>query len=114
MQMAGLDVTHRTILPAARFGEFRDLGTPVGELAADLLDYFWRFHRTTYGFDGVPIHIPSEYMFAFDRRTYANCDNVSGHSLDRVCREVAQLVSDYPDRLTIASTGGMPIRTSAG
>ena len=31
-------------------------------------------------FDGVPIHIPSEYMFAFTQSTYANCDNVSGPS----------------------------------
>lgn len=57
-------------------------------------------------FDGIPIHIPAEYMFAFNQDTYANCDNVSGHSLDRVCREIAELVHLYPDRLTIASTGG--------
>lgn len=57
-------------------------------------------------FDNVPIHIPGEYMFAFSRDTYANCDNVSGHSLDRVCSEVSRLVQEYPDRLTIASTGG--------
>lgn len=57
-------------------------------------------------FDNVPIHIPGEYMFAFSRDTYANCDNVSGHSLDRVCGEVARLVDEFPDRLTIASTGG--------
>lgn len=57
-------------------------------------------------FDNVPIHIPSEYMFAFSPLTYANCDNVSGHPLDRVCREVEQLVKQWPDRLTIASTGG--------
>lgn len=57
-------------------------------------------------FDNVPIHIPGEYMHAFDALTYGNCDNVSGHALDRVCREVAQLVKLYPDRLTIASTGG--------
>jgi len=31
---------------------------------------------------------------------------VSGHSLDRVCDEVARLVREYPDRLTMASTGG--------
>ncbi len=36
-------------------------------------------------FDNVPIHIPSEYMFALTRSTYGNCDNVSGHSLVRVC-----------------------------
>lgn len=57
-------------------------------------------------FDGVPIHIPGEYMFAFSRDTYANCDNVSGHSLERVCGEISRLVKEYPDRLTIASTGG--------
>ena len=57
-------------------------------------------------FDNVPIHIPSEYMFAFSRSTYANCDNVSAHPLDRVAKEVERLVKEYPDRLTMASTGG--------
>ena len=57
-------------------------------------------------FDNVPIHIPAGYMFALMRSTYGNCDNVSGHPLDRVCREVAKLVKEFPDRLTLASTGG--------
>ena len=57
-------------------------------------------------FDNVPIHIPGEYMFTFDQYTYANADNVSGHPLERVCREVEQLVKQWPDRLTMASTGG--------
>jgi NADPH-dependent glutamate synthase beta subunit-like oxidoreductase/dihydroorotate dehydrogenase/ferredoxin len=57
-------------------------------------------------FDNVPIHIPSEYMFTFNPLTYANSDNVSGHPLDRVCREVGQLIKRWPDRLTMASTGG--------
>ncbi|MFA5141000.1 MAG: FAD-dependent oxidoreductase [Elusimicrobiota bacterium] len=57
-------------------------------------------------FDNVPIHIPAEYMFAFTQDTYANCDNVSGHPLDRVCKEVERLRKEFPDRLTMASTGG--------
>ena len=57
-------------------------------------------------FDNVPIHIPGEYMFTFNPLTYGNSDNVSGHPLDRVCREVEQLTMDWPDRLTMASTGG--------
>jgi NADPH-dependent glutamate synthase beta subunit-like oxidoreductase/dihydroorotate dehydrogenase len=57
-------------------------------------------------FDGADIHIPSEYMFAFTQSTYANCDNVSGHHLERVRREVERLVREFPDRLTMASTGG--------
>jgi len=57
-------------------------------------------------FDGLHIHIPSEYMVTFTENTYGNSDNVSGHSLDRVCKEVARLVKEFPDRLTAASTGG--------
>jgi dihydropyrimidine dehydrogenase (NAD+) subunit PreA len=57
-------------------------------------------------FDNIPIHIPSEYMFTFNPLTYGNSDNVSGHPLDRVCREVEQLIKKWPDRLTMASTGG--------
>jgi NADPH-dependent glutamate synthase beta subunit-like oxidoreductase/dihydroorotate dehydrogenase/Pyruvate/2-oxoacid:ferredoxin oxidoreductase delta subunit len=57
-------------------------------------------------FDNVPIHIPGGYMFTFNPSTYANADNVSGHPLDRVCREVEELNTKWPDRLTMASTGG--------
>jgi len=57
-------------------------------------------------FDNLPIHIPGQYMHLFDGGTYGNCDNVSGHNLDRVCGEVEALIKEYPDRLTVASTGG--------
>lgn len=59
-------------------------------------------------FDGVDIHIPGEYMFTFGnkKKTFANCDNVSEHTLDRVCTEIKRLINEFPDRLTMASTGG--------
>ncbi len=57
-------------------------------------------------FDGLEIHIPGEYMWVWDDKTFANCDNVSDHPLDRVCEEVSRLVKEYPDKLTLASTGG--------
>ena len=57
-------------------------------------------------FDNVSIHIPGEYMHVFESNTYGNCDNVSGHPLNRVCKEIKKLVKEYPDRLTMASTGG--------
>ena len=57
-------------------------------------------------FDNVPIHIPAAYMFSFGRTTFGNCDNVSEHSLDRVCGEIERLRREYPDRLTAGSTGG--------
>jgi NADPH-dependent glutamate synthase beta subunit-like oxidoreductase/dihydroorotate dehydrogenase/NAD-dependent dihydropyrimidine dehydrogenase PreA subunit len=57
-------------------------------------------------FDNIPIHIPGEYMFSFNPLTYGNSDNVSGHPLDRACREIETLVKQWPDRLTVGSTGG--------
>ena len=57
-------------------------------------------------FDGLPIHIPADYMHVFDPQTYGNADNVSDHPLERVCRELETLVREYPDRLIGASTGG--------
>lgn len=57
-------------------------------------------------FNNLAIHIPAKYMHLFNTNTYGNCDNVSGHSLDQVCREVESLIKLYPDRLTMASTGG--------
>ncbi len=57
-------------------------------------------------FDGLDIHIPGEYMFKITNDTYANCDNVSGHPLERAAKEAAQLVEEYPDRLIMVSTGG--------
>jgi NADPH-dependent glutamate synthase beta subunit-like oxidoreductase/dihydroorotate dehydrogenase len=57
-------------------------------------------------FDNVPIHIPAAYMFSFGRTTFGNCDNVSDHALDRVCGEIGRLRREYPDRLTVGSTGG--------
>ncbi len=57
-------------------------------------------------FDDLPIHIPERYMNQFNELTYGNCDNVSGHNLDRVCGEIEQLINEYPDKLIAASTGG--------
>ena len=57
-------------------------------------------------FDNQPIHIPGGYLFGMGRTTLGNCDNVSDHPLDRVCGEVGRLIREYPDRLTLASTGG--------
>lgn len=57
-------------------------------------------------FDGIPIHIPSQYMTCFTPDTYGNCDNVSGHPLDRLVKEIKILRQEFPDRLIGASTGG--------
>jgi NADPH-dependent glutamate synthase beta subunit-like oxidoreductase/dihydroorotate dehydrogenase len=94
----------------------REISTPFLLSAAPPTDGFeqmkkayeagWSGGVMKTAFDNVPVRIPGEYMHAFNPLTWGNCDNVSGHPLDRVCREVERLVKLYPDRLTMASTGG--------
>jgi inosine-uridine nucleoside N-ribohydrolase len=53
--MIGLDVTHKALVGPAHYERLRSSGR-TGTLVAELLEFFNEFHRTTYGFDGSPIH----------------------------------------------------------
>jgi inosine-uridine nucleoside N-ribohydrolase len=53
--MIGLDVTHKAILGATVAERLRASGR-VGAFAAELNEFFTRYHRKTYGWDGAPIH----------------------------------------------------------
>ncbi len=55
--MCGLDVTEKALVLPEEFEEFRSLGTPVAVLVAELLDFFWKFHKEL-GFEGAPLHDP--------------------------------------------------------
>ncbi len=113
LRIAGYDV-EPVSLQADFFG--RTLSSPFllsASPASDGYDQMKRAYEEGWAggimktaFDNLPIHIPAAYMTCFDESTWGNCDNVSDHPIDRVCREVARLVKEYPDRLTGASTGG--------
>jgi inosine-uridine nucleoside N-ribohydrolase len=53
--MVGLDVTHKALFTAAHAERLRGAGA-VGRAVAELADFFLRFHRQRYRFDGAPIH----------------------------------------------------------
>ena len=53
--MIGLDVTHKAILGPAVEERLRAAGR-IGTFVAELNDFFSRYHRETYGWDGAPIH----------------------------------------------------------
>jgi inosine-uridine nucleoside N-ribohydrolase len=55
LTMIGLDVTHKALFLPAHAERVRAAGR-VGELVADLFDFYHRFHAATYGFAGSPIH----------------------------------------------------------
>jgi inosine-uridine nucleoside N-ribohydrolase len=55
LTMVGLDVTHQALLTPERAERIRRSGQ-VGEVVAQLLDFYSVFHRETYGWEGSPIH----------------------------------------------------------
>ncbi|MCL6526944.1 MAG: nucleoside hydrolase [Thermaceae bacterium] len=56
LMMCGLNLTHQTPATPDRVARFRALGTPVGEVTAQLLEFFRKHHQERYGWEGAPIH----------------------------------------------------------
>ncbi|ABA79074.1 nucleoside hydrolase [Rhodobacter sphaeroides] len=53
-----LDVTHKAVTDRARVARFREMGTRIGELVEEWMDFFERFDREKYGSEGAPLHDP--------------------------------------------------------
>jgi inosine-uridine nucleoside N-ribohydrolase len=64
MTMVGLDVTHQALVRTEHKERLRVAGR-VGRTVAELLDFYDRFHREVYGFDGSPIHDAVALAYAF-------------------------------------------------
>lgn len=62
--MIGLDVTHKAILRSPVAERLR-AGGRVGAFVAELNEFFSRYHRGTYGWDGAPIHDAVALAHAF-------------------------------------------------
>jgi inosine-uridine nucleoside N-ribohydrolase len=89
--MIGLDVTHKALVGRAHTEQLRGSGR-VGAMVAELLDFYGRFHRETYGWDGSPIHDAVAVAHAFrpglveTRRTgvRVDCDGELGRGRTNV------------------------------
>jgi inosine-uridine nucleoside N-ribohydrolase len=53
LTMVGLDVTHKALFTKEHIAR---LEGRVGEMVTELLQFYDRFHREVYGFEGSPIH----------------------------------------------------------
>src|SRR5205823_15056191 len=53
--MVGLNVTHQALLTDEHAARLRENGR-VGNVVADLLDFYGVFHKQVYDFEGSPIH----------------------------------------------------------
>ena len=55
LTMVGLDVTHRALMTRAHTERLAAAGS-AGTLVAELFDFYARFHRRRYGWEGAPVH----------------------------------------------------------
>jgi inosine-uridine nucleoside N-ribohydrolase len=62
--MVGLDVTHQAIFGPAPTAQLKAAGR-VGAMVAELLEFYGRFHKQSYGWDGSPIHDAVAMAHAF-------------------------------------------------
>ena len=56
--MLPLDVTHKALITPPRIERFVAMGTPPGDTAAGLMDFFERYDVDKYGSEGGPLHDP--------------------------------------------------------
>ncbi len=59
MVVMPLDVTHKVLSTRARVEAFRAMGSEVGRVCAEWLDFFERYDMEKYGGDGAPLHDPT-------------------------------------------------------
>jgi inosine-uridine nucleoside N-ribohydrolase len=62
--MIGLDVTHQAIFGPEPTAQIKEAGR-VGAMVAELLEFYGRFHKESYGWEGSPIHDAVAMAHAF-------------------------------------------------
>lgn len=92
--MFGLNASHQAIANPARVQLFRDLGTPVGEFVAVLLEFFAEHHLERYGWDGGALHDPLTVAWLLrpelfqTQKMFVEIDTTAGPSLGRTNADV--------------------------
>lgn len=66
-----LDVTHKALTTNLRIDALRSLGTQVGTVSAQWLEYFERFDEEKYGTDGGPLHDPNVIAYLLQPELYS-------------------------------------------
>jgi purine nucleosidase len=69
--MMPLDVTHKALTTKKRIEAFRKLGTRVGKVTAEMLEFFERFDEQKYDSDGGPLHDPCVIAYLIQPKLFA-------------------------------------------
>ena len=109
LTMFGLNLTHQCLATPDRVAKFRALGTKVGTVTAELLEFFKRSYNKRYGFAGPALHDPCTiaYLIQPDLFTvqamHVEVDVLPGPSFGRTVCDVWN-VTGKPANCDVAMT----------
>ena len=109
LTMFGLNLTHQCLATPDRVAKFRALGTKVGTVTAELLEFFKRAYNKRYGFAGPALHDPCTiaYLIQPDLFTvqamHVEVDVLPGPSFGRTVCDVWN-VTGKPANCDVAMT----------
>lgn len=108
-----LDTTHTVLTTADHINTLKQLQTPVGTAAAELLSHYGTPDIKRYGMDGAPLHDPcviayllQPELFTF-RQTYTTIDTTSLENMGRTVVDWWGL-TDNPPNIDVAETINTP------
>lgn len=73
LTMIGLHVTHTILSTPARLDKIRAVGNSVGQIAADMLDFYGK-HERDLGMEGGPLHDPCVIAYLLKPELFAGRD----------------------------------------
>ena len=68
--MFPLDVTHQALVLPKDIERFRQMGTPVGDAVAGMLEYYEQHDVEKYGMGGAPLHDPCVIAYLVDKTLF--------------------------------------------
>ncbi len=107
LTMFGLDVTHQMLITPPRLKNIAENGGRVGEVVADLLDFFNQYDIGKYGWDGAPLHDPCTIAWLIDptlfegRAMHVAVDTNEGPSLGRTVTDWFGVTDAEPNAMVI-------------
>jgi purine nucleosidase len=109
LTMIGLDITHQVLTTPERLRAIRTLGTPVSEVAADILVQYGRGERDRFGGVGSPLHDPCVIAYLLKPNLftanpfYVEVELVGEATLGRTIVDT-NYVSDRPPNVNVVQT----------
>jgi purine nucleosidase len=104
-----LETTHQVLTTPARLAALRQIGTPVAQVAADLLTHYGQSDIERYGMAGAPLHDPCVIAYLLQPElfsaaaAYVTVETTGRHTLGRTVVDSWGLTGQSPNARVVQS-----------